>query len=423
MILSKIQLMEISLVDIPNNPLTLTKSIKKWLESWKIFVKDWKTEEEEEIIDDEINEDDDIESFDNEEEIDDDELDIEKWKSIAEIDIKELNEEDAIWDMLLESLKSSLWVDENSNYGVYIIEIWETELVYNYYGNMEDKYYRISYKKEEWKYIFWYKVEVEPQQIRVDKMKSIKELYKKEVESKNNEIESEEDIETDEEVIEDIIKENESETEEEVKDEEILDEEDKTDEIEEKDIETKEEEEVKEDKKKDKQIYKCECIDCLYKLETEQHCKEISCPECGWEMRRSERPWVGKNEDEEIKTKSKEVESENDDTDEETEERQETEKQIEISVSKELEEAENIKSIQEKNIEYKEIINNMIEWTEKLIDENEKLIKLVERQSEIIEQAKNRIVNWWWEFVKQKTFEERNDSRLVDAVKIMRKWF
>jgi len=39
--------------------------------------------------------------------------------------------------------------------------------------------------------------------------------------------------------------------------------------------------------------YKCECIECGHKLETEKHCKDIKCSECGGTMRREERPGPG----------------------------------------------------------------------------------------------------------------------------------
>ena len=39
--------------------------------------------------------------------------------------------------------------------------------------------------------------------------------------------------------------------------------------------------------------YNCECIDCGFKLKTEEHCKDVKCPECGGTMRRDERPGAG----------------------------------------------------------------------------------------------------------------------------------
>jgi len=39
--------------------------------------------------------------------------------------------------------------------------------------------------------------------------------------------------------------------------------------------------------------YRCECIECGHKMESEKHCKEIKCPKCGGQMRREERPGPG----------------------------------------------------------------------------------------------------------------------------------
>ena len=39
--------------------------------------------------------------------------------------------------------------------------------------------------------------------------------------------------------------------------------------------------------------YCCECIECGYILESEEHCNSISCPRCGGQMRRAERPGPG----------------------------------------------------------------------------------------------------------------------------------
>jgi SpoVK/Ycf46/Vps4 family AAA+-type ATPase len=42
--------------------------------------------------------------------------------------------------------------------------------------------------------------------------------------------------------------------------------------------------------------YECECIKCGYKMETDEHCRDIKCSKCGGEMRRAERPGPGKEE-------------------------------------------------------------------------------------------------------------------------------
>ena len=43
------------------------------------------------------------------------------------------------------------------------------------------------------------------------------------------------------------------------------------------------------------ETFNCECIDCGYKTESEEHCKDIKCPECGGQMRREERPGPGQD--------------------------------------------------------------------------------------------------------------------------------
>lgn len=42
------------------------------------------------------------------------------------------------------------------------------------------------------------------------------------------------------------------------------------------------------------ETFKCECIECGYKMESEEHCDTLECPECGGKMRREERPGPGK---------------------------------------------------------------------------------------------------------------------------------
>jgi HK97 family phage prohead protease len=43
--------------------------------------------------------------------------------------------------------------------------------------------------------------------------------------------------------------------------------------------------------------YTCECIDCGHTEDTDKHCKDIKCPECGGDMRRKERPGPGRSEE------------------------------------------------------------------------------------------------------------------------------
>jgi len=42
--------------------------------------------------------------------------------------------------------------------------------------------------------------------------------------------------------------------------------------------------------------YRCECLDCGHVTDSEQHCRESECPECGGQMRRVERPGAGAEE-------------------------------------------------------------------------------------------------------------------------------
>jgi len=42
------------------------------------------------------------------------------------------------------------------------------------------------------------------------------------------------------------------------------------------------------------QVYHCECIECGYKQESEQHCNDLRCPDCGGQMRREDRPGPGR---------------------------------------------------------------------------------------------------------------------------------
>ena len=39
--------------------------------------------------------------------------------------------------------------------------------------------------------------------------------------------------------------------------------------------------------------YTCECVDCGYQMESDKHCRELTCPKCGGQMRRAERPGPG----------------------------------------------------------------------------------------------------------------------------------
>jgi len=44
-----------------------------------------------------------------------------------------------------------------------------------------------------------------------------------------------------------------------------------------------------------KEAFLCECIQCGYKMESDEHCNTLTCPECGGQMRRAERPGQGQD--------------------------------------------------------------------------------------------------------------------------------
>lgn len=52
-----------------------------------------------------------------------------------------------------------------------------------------------------------------------------------------------------------------------------------------------EEDEIEEGETREK--YQCECIDCGYTFESDEHCRDVKCPECGGDCRRVERPGPG----------------------------------------------------------------------------------------------------------------------------------
>jgi len=64
--------------------------------------------------------------------------------------------------------------------------------------------------------------------------------------------------------------------------------------------EGKKEEAGKGEEEVEKEKFNCECIECGYKLTTEEHCVDVECPKCGGEMRRVERPGEGRSADAEI---------------------------------------------------------------------------------------------------------------------------
>jgi predicted RNA-binding Zn-ribbon protein involved in translation (DUF1610 family) len=43
------------------------------------------------------------------------------------------------------------------------------------------------------------------------------------------------------------------------------------------------------------QKYECECLKCGHVIQTDEHCRDVACPECGGEMRRRDRPGPGQS--------------------------------------------------------------------------------------------------------------------------------
>ena len=43
-------------------------------------------------------------------------------------------------------------------------------------------------------------------------------------------------------------------------------------------------------------MFECECLVCKYKMTSDKHCNEIKCPKCGGQMRRADRPGVGRQQ-------------------------------------------------------------------------------------------------------------------------------
>ena len=59
-------------------------------------------------------------------------------------------------------------------------------------------------------------------------------------------------------------------------------------------VEKKEQYEMANSEAQEQGTVRCECLDCGHILETEEHCADITCPECGGQMRREDRPGPGR---------------------------------------------------------------------------------------------------------------------------------
>ena len=65
-------------------------------------------------------------------------------------------------------------------------------------------------------------------------------------------------------------------------------------------------EEKAEDAEEKQEEYECECLACGEVVKTTEHCRDIKCPKCGGEMRRKERPGVGKEAETTVEKKVEE---------------------------------------------------------------------------------------------------------------------
>ena len=62
--------------------------------------------------------------------------------------------------------------------------------------------------------------------------------------------------------------------------------------------------ESKEQDKTKNETFNCECIECGHQMTSEEHCKDLKCPECGGTMRRQERPGPGEEATDAKKTEN-----------------------------------------------------------------------------------------------------------------------
>lgn len=43
------------------------------------------------------------------------------------------------------------------------------------------------------------------------------------------------------------------------------------------------------------ETYQCSCIKCGFKMGSVKHCDELKCPMCGGQMRRADKPGIGRD--------------------------------------------------------------------------------------------------------------------------------
>lgn len=129
----------------------------------------------------------------------------------------------------------------------------------------------------------------------------------------------------------------------------------------------------------DGELYNCECLDCGYTLKTDEHCKNLSCPECGGDMRREERPGDGEKV-QSIKPIS-DKSNNNDDTMSE-----EDMKQIKEQLNKQEEKYEELKS---KMSEISETLTDIKDTSEESEEVNEEEKQEIENMTDAIDWLEN----------------------------------
>lgn len=196
-VIESLTLYEISLVDIPDNPLTVRKMFDMIKNEKEVSLEDRETvdgevveeaadeekaEEFVEEIKEEIQGDTNVENTETKEEVATEEVVQEETKSLQNSDEKWLMAENSLNELLRDAIKAKLWIADGTDQNVYVCCVYTNACVYNHYAfwdNGFDKYYRISYQTmwEELSLV-WEPVEVESQTEWIDKSKASKEEMK-----------------------------------------------------------------------------------------------------------------------------------------------------------------------------------------------------------------------------------------------------
>lgn len=185
-VIETMTLHEISIVDVPDNPLTIIKMLEILhenedgvLNSTTNMNEKKKTHENEDVkeVTEEVTEEEETTEENNEEQATVEEENTENANQADESGEKDLMWENSLDDMLKEKVKDQLWVER----WVYIVDVFKKEFVYNHYyyewETFVDKYYRNTYM------VNWEEVsigdtatEVEAKTYWVDKAKFLREL-------------------------------------------------------------------------------------------------------------------------------------------------------------------------------------------------------------------------------------------------------